>query len=60
MKQYTEFELQRALQDVAAGQTIRTAARIWGIPYPSLRHRLNGTQSRDIAWAEYQRLSQDQ
>ncbi|OHW95091.1 transposase, partial [Colletotrichum incanum] len=40
--------------------TIRQAARNWGIPYPTLRHRLYGTQSRDTAWADYQRLSQAQ
>ncbi|KZL66480.1 transposase [Colletotrichum incanum] len=47
MKQYSEFELHRAFEDVAAGCHIRQAARNWGIPYPTLRHRLYGTQSRD-------------
>ncbi|OHW95969.1 transposase, partial [Colletotrichum incanum] len=58
--QYSEFKLHRALEDVAAGCHIRQAARNWGIPYLTLRHRLYGTQSRDTAWADYQQLSQAQ
>ncbi|OHW89549.1 hypothetical protein CSPAE12_11868 [Colletotrichum incanum] len=60
MKQYTEFELQQALADVADGHPIRQAARNWGIPYQSLQHRFHGRQSRNLAWADYQRLSQAQ
>jgi hypothetical protein len=60
MKHYTEFELQQALADVAAGCPIRQAAREWGIPYQSLQHRLKGRQSRNAAWVDYQRLSQSQ
>jgi hypothetical protein len=60
MKHYTEFELQQALADVAAGCPIRQVAREWGIPYQSLQHRLKGRQSRNAAWVDYQRLSQSQ
>ncbi|KZL82569.1 transposase [Colletotrichum incanum] len=60
MKQYTEYEVQKALQAITDGHGIRQAAREWGIPYPTLRHRLYGTQSRGAAFAGLQRLSETQ
>ncbi|KAF4808962.1 hypothetical protein CGCTS75_v014791 [Colletotrichum tropicale] len=60
MKQYTEFELQRALKDIANGQSIRSAAREWIVPESTLRLRLRGGQSRNSAFADMQRLSQAQ
>ncbi|KAK2061318.1 hypothetical protein LY76DRAFT_482513, partial [Colletotrichum caudatum] len=60
MKQYSEDELQRALDDVLAGCSFRQAAQKWGIPYPSLYHRFHGRQSKNTAYTHMQRLSQAQ
>ncbi|KAK2050905.1 hypothetical protein LY76DRAFT_474778, partial [Colletotrichum caudatum] len=60
MKQYTEDELQRVLRDVADSYSIRQAARKWGIPYATLRHRFYGRQSKNAAYIHMQHLSQAQ
>ncbi|KAK1990182.1 hypothetical protein LX36DRAFT_427837, partial [Colletotrichum falcatum] len=51
MKQYSEYQLQRALAEIDNGQSIRYAAREWGVPEATLRLRRKGAQSRDVAWA---------
>lgn len=61
MKQYSEFELQRALADARDGRPISRAAQQWGIPYHTLYYRLKrGRQSRNAAFADMQRLTQSQ
>ncbi|KAK6224541.1 transposase [Colletotrichum tabaci] len=60
MKPYTELELQRALRDIDTHCSIRQAARNWGIPYHTLRHRFHGMQSKNTAYSHMQRLSQSQ
>ncbi|KAK6212209.1 transposase [Colletotrichum tabaci] len=60
MKPYTELELQRALRDIDTHCSIRQAARNWGIPHHTLRHRFHGMQSKNTAYSHMQRLSQSQ
>src|SRR5579875_883872 len=60
MKQYTEEDVNSAIQAVAMGQSVRKAALEWGIPRATLQHRMTGTQPRSTAFSELQRLSQVQ
>jgi hypothetical protein len=57
MAQYTEYELGQAVIAVTNGQSVQKAALHWGIPRSTLRHRLQGTESRKEAFASQQRLS---
>jgi hypothetical protein len=57
MPQYTKFEMAQALEAVAAGESIRKAARAWGIRTMTLYCRLNGTQSHQVTAEGQQRLS---
>jgi hypothetical protein len=60
MPQYTEEDLQRALNSIVNGIGQREAAREYGIPPGTLRHRINGTLSRNEAHIPQQRLSEVQ
>ena len=60
MTNYTEDEVNQALEAIANGQSIRIAARNWGIPRSTLRSRITGTQPRAIAFASQQKLSPTQ
>ncbi|KAK8050066.1 transposase [Apiospora phragmitis] len=60
MKQYTEKELQEALNYIANSTPIKQAAREYGIPESTLRSRLQGHQSRSEGAADLQRLSPNQ
>ncbi|KAL6408151.1 Pogo transposable element with ZNF domain [Ilyonectria robusta] len=57
MPNYTENDLQLAIQEVAEGVSIRKAANHHNIPYPTLRSRIQGTESRHEAHEWQQRLS---
>jgi hypothetical protein len=57
MQQYTDYDISQALQAVAAGQSVRRAALDWGVPRSTLRCRLSGTETRQIAAETQQRLS---
>ena len=45
MPQYTEDDITQAIRDVANGKSLRLASREWGVPYPTLRHRIKGTET---------------
>ncbi|CCF45332.1 transposase, partial [Colletotrichum higginsianum] len=60
MAQYTEYEVNQAIQAVSDGQSLRKAAREYGIPITTLHNRLTGTQARAAAFSDLQRLSPDQ
>jgi hypothetical protein len=57
MAQYTEHDLGQAVIAVTNGQSVKKAALHWGIPRSTLRHRLQGTEPREEAFAGQQRLS---
>jgi hypothetical protein len=57
MGQYTESDLQEAIQAVANGQSIKKAALTWGVPRSTLQTRLQGRQPRTEAFVGQQRLS---
>lgn len=50
MKEYTEEEIERAIDAVEAGLFIKQASIQWGIPKSTLRGRVYGAQSRERAW----------
>ncbi|CCF41338.1 transposase [Colletotrichum higginsianum] len=60
MTQYTEDQLQQALEAISRGQAIKSASREYGIPRTTIYRRMTGAQSRVIAFADLQRLSPDQ
>jgi len=55
--QYTDFDLNSALEAVAGGQSLRKAALEWGIPRSTLRNRVHGHESRQEGAQDLQRLS---
>jgi 4-hydroxybenzoate polyprenyltransferase len=57
MGRYAENDMQQAMQAVANGQSIKSAAAQWGIPRTTLLDRLHGAESRKDAFACHQRLS---
>ncbi|KAH7000808.1 hypothetical protein EDB80DRAFT_724492 [Ilyonectria destructans] len=58
MATYTKNEVDRALESIEKGQSIQTAARIWGVPRSTLQNPIRGCQPRDLAFTSQQRLSQ--
>ena len=60
MSQYTEEDLQRALNAIANGMGQRIAAREYGIPRSTIQLRINGSISRQEAHIPQQRLSEVQ
>ena len=60
MKQYCEEDILSALEAIQNGQSLRKAALEWGIPRTTLQNRFHGTQPRDTAFSQYQRLSPTQ
>jgi hypothetical protein len=60
MKQYTEEDLQDALNAIANGMSKSRAAKEWGIPRPTLINRINGANPRKEAFSSLQRLSTSQ
>ena len=57
MPSYTENALTAAINAVNAGTPVKRAARDYGIPMTTLRHRLAGRQPRTDAHAFEQKLS---
>ncbi|KAL0929961.1 transposase [Colletotrichum truncatum] len=57
MGQYTETEVNQALNAVASGQSVRKAAHDAGIPPSTLQSRLKGSQARNVAFSSFQKLS---
>ena len=55
--QYTEDDIQYALNDIANGILFRQASLKWGLPRATLHDRLNGRISRAEASQPFQRLS---
>jgi hypothetical protein len=60
MPQYTEDDLILATKDVENGKSIRSAAKEWGVPYPTLRGRIKGSETHSNAAESQQRLSRVQ
>ncbi|KAK6206671.1 transposase [Colletotrichum tabaci] len=60
MSQYTEDEVNQALEAISNGQSIRKAAQQYGVPRTTLQHRLQGTQTRASAFSDLQRLTVSQ
>ena len=54
--EYTEYDIMCALEEVAAGKSLRKACLEWGIPRSTLRHRNDTTQPRQEAASHLQRL----
>ena len=54
---YTQQDLDRAIEAIAGGQSIRKAATNWGIPRSTLQDRIHGTESRQETFEGQQRLS---
>ena len=57
MPSYTEDHITQALEAITQGQSIKKAALEWGVPRSTLQNRMRGTQSRDVAFSDQQRLS---
>ncbi|KAF4474230.1 hypothetical protein CGGC5_v017057 [Colletotrichum fructicola Nara gc5] len=60
MPQYTEDDINQALEAIARGTSVKKAAFEWGIPRSTLKNRMKGHQARDIAFSDLQRLSASQ
>ncbi len=60
MPQYTEQDLNEALNDIRNSKSIRQASRDWGVPDTTLRNRKKGGESYFIAAQSQQRLSPSQ
>ena len=60
MTNYTEAEISQALESILNGQSIKTAAKEWGIPRSTLQRRIQGAQSRASIAASRQKLSPTQ
>ena len=55
--QYTQDDLDMALQAIAGGKSVRKAALEWGIPRSTLQDRVHGTETHHEAAEDQQRLS---
>ncbi|CCF44234.1 transposase, partial [Colletotrichum higginsianum] len=60
MSQYTENEVNQALEAISNGQSVRKAAQQYGVPRSTLQHRLQGTQARAAAFSDLQRFTVSQ
>lgn len=56
-RQYTEQDLQNAIQDVISGKSQAESAKRWAVPRSTLSKRLQGGTSREEAFQPLQRLS---
>src|SRR5208337_1481460 len=58
---YTEDDMAEAILDITDnGLSLRKSAQKWGIPAPTISHRIKGRMSRAEANQPKQRLSQTQ
>lgn len=55
-RQYTEQDLQNAIQDVMSGKGQSESAKRWAVPRSTLNKRLRGSTSREDAFQQLQRL----
>lgn len=60
MPVYSADDLENAIADVKNGVSLKTAAKKNGLPPSTLRGRLTGAQSRQVARQEQLRLTTDQ
>lgn len=60
MPDYTESDLQNALQDIRKGVSQRKASLEWGVPRSTLQELLDGVESRRDSHQWQQRLSRSQ
>ena len=60
MTNYTENEVNQALDSIANGQSVRKASLYWGVPRSTLQDRLRGSQSKATAASSRQKLSTTQ
>ncbi len=60
MPEYTEQDLNKALNNIRNGKSIRQASRDWGVPDTTLRNRKKGGEGHLIAAQSQQRLSPSQ
>ena len=60
MTNYTEDEVNQALDSIANGKSTRQASKEYGIPRSTLQDRLQGSQSRATVASSQQKLSQTQ
>ncbi|UPK91634.1 hypothetical protein LCI18_002569 [Fusarium solani-melongenae] len=60
MPNYTEIDIENALQEVRDGIPVRTAAGRHGIPVSTLRGRISGAQSHTESHEHFQKLSAEQ
>ncbi|KAF5723247.1 transposase [Fusarium mundagurra] len=56
-RKYTEDNLQLAIQSAHGGTSRKGAARVHGVPRPTLQGRLKGATSMNVAMERYQRLT---
>lgn len=57
MPKYTEDQVKQAIDQANATKNVKAAAKAWGIPYSTLRHRLEGIGPKYRAQSHRQRLS---
>ena len=60
MPRYTEDDMAQAIKDTTNGKSLRLAAREQGVPYPTLRGRIEGGENHSNAAESQQRLSRVQ
>ena len=60
MADYTEEELSRAVSAAQGDMSIRCAARLWGVPWETVRDRIRGSESHSNAKEPFQRLTRAQ
>ena len=54
--EYTEYDIESALEEVANGKSVRKASLEWGVPRSTLQDRNATTQSRQEGASHLQRL----
>ena len=60
MPQYTEDDINQALEAITHGTSVKKAAFEWGIPQTTLNSRMKGHQARNMAFSDLQRLFKTQ
>ena len=60
MPKYTKEHVENAIRDLENGDSMRTAAKRWGIPRTTLQSRLKGAEAAVISRESRQRLSKSQ
>ena len=60
MPQYTEDDLNLALNNVINGKSLRQVTKDWGVLFSTLKDRINGIENHSKAAESQQRLSKSQ